>query len=357
MTRPTAKEYAVILNQNARRVSERLRRSAEEMMPRIALYTSRTKEEAYQYVKEILDSGYRRIISGGGDGTLFHLISAAKRYLEEKNAQLKRVEESVKKGLAGYSLPQFGVLKLGTGNSLASLLGAGKGLWPLRHLARGVEFGTCSVNLIEAEQRCFTFSGLGWDAAILNDYLWLRQLRLPRLLSSFFHSIAGYLAAIFLKTIPAVVLQGKRIEVLITNEGDAAYSVRSDGSGIRLEKKAGRVLYEGPCTVTGVGTTPYYGYRLKAFPFAMQLPGFMQLRVVKAGVVELLTHARSIWTGTYRSPNFIDFLAEKVHLSFSDEVPLQIGGDAEGTRKEITYTVSDVSVDLIDFRKPLIAEP
>ncbi len=346
MVRPTAKEYAVILNQNARRVTERLKRSAETMIPRISLYTTRTKDEAYQYVREIIDNGYRRIISGGGDGTLFHLISAAKRYIEEKNAQIK-------KGLSSYSLPQFGVLRLGTGNSLASLLGTRRGLWPLRDLANGEEFGTCSVNLIEAEHRCFTFSGLGWDAAVLNDYLWLKQqLHLP-IVSRFLHSIAGYLVAIFFKTIPSVVARRKTIDVRITNEGDSAYYVRSRGSDTYFEKSSDTVLYEGPCTVTGVGTTPFYGYGLKAFPFAMKLPGFMHLRIVKAGVVELLSHARAIWTGTYRSPNFIDVLAQKVHLSFSEEVPLQIGGDAEGLRREITYTVSNICVELIDFRKPL----
>ena len=352
MNRPSAKEFAVILNQNAKKVSERLRRSAEDIMPRISLYTSRTTEEAYQYIKEILDGGYHRIISGGGDGTFSHLLSVAKKYLEEKNARLQKMEQSVRKEMSRYSMPEFGILKLGTGNSLATLLGAGKGLTPVKHLARGVEFETFSINIIEAEQRCFTFSGMGWDAAILNDYLWLKNAAVP-FLSRVFHSLAGYLAAMFVKTIPRVVLTRRPVEVVVTNEGESAYRIASDGSRIFMSSKPGEVLYEGPCNMAGVATTPYYGYRLKAFPFAMNLPGFMQVRIVKAGVLELLANAHPIWMGTYRSPNFIDFLAEKVRFSFSDRVPLQIGGDAEGYRKEIAFSVSDVLVDLIDFRRPL----
>ena len=102
----------------------------------------------------------------------------------------------------------------------------------------------------------------------------------------------------------------------------------------------------------GAATTPYYGYGLKAFPDAMTMPGFMQVRVVKAGVTELLSHVPSIWQGTYKSPNFIDFLVQKVHFTFSETMPLQIGGDAEGYRKEIALEVSETTVDFLDFSSP-----
>jgi diacylglycerol kinase family enzyme len=82
------------------------------------------------------------------------------------------------------------------------------------------------------------------------------------------------------------------------------------------------------------------------------MPGFMQVRVVKAGVAELLSNLPSIWQGTYKSPNVIDFLAEKVHLTFSQAMPLQIGGDAEGYRRELALEVSETAADFLDFRNP-----
>jgi diacylglycerol kinase family enzyme len=351
------KEFVVILNENAKKVSRRVRQSAQEIVPRIALYTSRTKEEVYPVVKDALDRGYRRIISGGGDGTFSHLLSEAKRYLEEKNAQLHRMGRQARDGLSRLSLPEFGILKLGTGNSLAPILGVRGGLDPVRMLAEGGDFATRQFNIIEAEDRCFTFSGLGWDAQILNDYVWLKQSVRNPFLSRLVQTLPGYFAAIFLRSIPTVLAAREPVRGVLRSLGSRVYRMAEDGSFQSLDCRPGSVFYDGPVHIVGVATTPYYGYRLKAFPYAMVMPGLMHVRIVRAGVAELLSHAVPIWQGTYRSPNFIEFLAENVDFSFSREVPLQIGGDAEGYRKQIRYRVSDLTVDLLDFGRPLLASP
>lgn len=354
MEQPKAKEFAVILNENARRVTQRVVRSAQDVVPRFALYSSRTKEEAQQILKDLLDRGVNRIICGGGDGTFSSMLSQAKRYLEEKNLQLQEMGRNVRDELSRRSLPEFGILKLGTGNSLAPLLGIKKGLKPVRLLADGKDFKTRRINLIEAEQQCFTFCGMGWDAQILNDYLWLKnRFRRPPL-SRYVQTLFGYLTAITLRTIPTVMLRRKRMKATIRNLGQHLYQIRPDGSLESLDCPAGEIFYKGSCHITGASTTPYYGYRLKAFPYAMKKTGLMQVRIVKAGVPELLTHAWPIWQGTYQSPNFLDYLAEEVHFSFSEKTPLQIGGDAEGYRSELSVKVSDLTVDLLDYRRPLL---
>jgi diacylglycerol kinase family enzyme len=348
------KKFAVILNENARKVSHRVRRSAQRIVPSIALYSSRTKEDAYQVVKDALDRGYHRIISGGGDGTFSHLLSEAKRYLEEKNARLHKMGRQAREGLSRLSLPEFGILKLGTGNSLAPILGIRGGLDPVRMLAEGSDFATREINIIEAEGRCFTFSGLGWDAQILNDYLWLTQrLRVP-LLSRLAQTLFGYFAAIIVRSIPTVLAQRKPVKVVLRNAGNRLYQVATDGLLQALDCPPGAVFYDGPMNMVGVGTTPYYGFHVKAFPHAMSVPGLMNLRVVNAGVIELLSHAVPVWQGTYRAPSIVDFLVERVDCSFSREVPLQIGGDAEGYRQKISFQVSDLTVDLLDFGRPLL---
>lgn len=352
MQRTRQEEFALILNENARRVSRRVLRSAQDLAPRIALYTSRTKEDAYHAIKDVMDRGYRRIICGGGDGTFYHMLSQTKRYLEEQNARLQSMGHQARQGLARVSFPEFGILKLGTGNSLAPILGIKRGLRPLRWLARGQEFATRRVNVIESDDRCFLFCGVGWDAQILNDYLWLKERSSLRFLAHRLQNVFGYIAAILLRTIPKVVLGGKRASATVRNLGDRLYRIRRDGGLDAVDCPAGEVFYDGPCHAMGAATTPYYGYRLKAFPDAMKLPGFMQVRIVKAGVAELVAHAPTIWKGTYRSGNFIDYLAEKVHCTFSQQMPLQIGGDAEGYRGEIALQVSDATVDLLDFRRP-----
>ena len=351
---PYTTEFAVILNENARRVTRRVVRTARDLGPRISLYTSRTKEEAYQIFKELMDQGVRRIISGGGDGTFFHLVSLARRYVREKTEKLQEMGRQARDELSRITLPEFGILKLGTGNSFAPLLGLKKGLKPVRQLARGEDFDTQRVHVLEAEEQCFTFCGLGWDAQILNDYNWLKKRsQKSRIFARYMQSLMGYLTAITFRTIPRVVFARKKTHVTIRNLAGPVYRVHRDGSLKRLACGTGGVIYDGPCNVTGVATTPYYGYELKAFPYAMDKPGFMHVRIVKASVLELVSHAWPIWHGTYKSRNFIEFLAEKVHFSFSEDVPLQLGGDAEGYRKEIVVGVADFTVDLLDFGRPL----
>ncbi len=352
MDRKRPKEFAIILNQNAHRVTRSVLRSARRAAPRIAFYTSRTKEEGHQIIREVLDRGYRRIICGGGDGTLVHILSAAKQYLEEKNERLHEAGRQAGARASHPSLPELGVLKLGTGNSLAPVLGSKGGLRPVWRLARGEEFHTQRIHLIESENRCFTFCGLGWDAQILNDYAWLTEKCRPRILSRLLQNLAGYLAAITFRTIPKVFLTRRRSVATARSLGPTVYRIGPRGTLKTICCKPGDIFYQGPCHAIGAATTPYYGYGLKAFPDAMKIPGFMQIRVVRAGVAELLSHVPSIWQGTYKSPNFIDFLVEKAHFTFSETMPLHIGGDAEGYRRELVLKVSETAVDFLDFGSP-----
>jgi hypothetical protein len=216
-----------------------------------------------------------------------------------------------------------------------------------------MDFETRRIHLIEAEDRCFTFSGLGWDAQILNDYVWLKERVRSPLLSAWGRSMAGYVAAILLRTIPTVIFRQRPVETAARTLGNRLYRIREDGSIQFVDTAAGKAFYEGPCNLVCVGTTPYYGYRIKAFPYAMALPGLMHVRIVKAPVAEILAHVPAVWQGKYRSPNILDFLAEAVDLSFSDALPLQIGGDAEGYRSEIAYQVSPFTVDVLDFSRPV----
>jgi diacylglycerol kinase family enzyme len=356
MERPasTPKEFAVILNENARRVTRRVIRTAREIAPRIALYSSRTQEEAYQILKELMDRGVRRIISGGGDGTFFHLVSQAKKLLEEQNQRIQKMGRYARGEISRISLPEFGILKLGTGNSFAPLLGIQKGLAPVRMLAGGEDFATRRIHLLESEGQCFTFCGLGWDARILNDYMWLKRHARSRISSRFAQSLFGYLAAMTLRTIPSVLLSRRQPRVTVRNLGPRVFRILPGNRLFPLKCPEGAIVYQGPCNVIGMATTPYYGYGLKAFPHAMKEPGTMHLRILTAGVSELILHAWPIWQGTYQSPHFLEFLAEKVHLGFSEPMPLQRGGDAEGTRLEVSVQVSDLTVDLLDFHLPLV---
>src|SRR5438445_9077315 len=60
---------AVLLNANARAVSEGLRRELENFVPADDLFYSRTFEDARSIARTVVERGYRTVLTGGGDGT------------------------------------------------------------------------------------------------------------------------------------------------------------------------------------------------------------------------------------------------------------------------------------------------
>jgi hypothetical protein len=67
------------------------------------------------------------------------------------------------------------------------------------------------------------------------------------------------------------------------------------------------------------------------------------------GVPTLLWNLPRIWSGDFRHPGLLDFHAERVALRFERPVPLQVGGDAEGWREEITFGMAANPVQIVDF--------
>ncbi|HZX67155.1 MAG TPA: hypothetical protein VFE76_17250, partial [Myxococcales bacterium] len=63
------KKVAVLLNGNARAVTEQLRRELEQFVPPEDLFFSRTFEDARSIARTVLDRGYPTVLTGGGDGT------------------------------------------------------------------------------------------------------------------------------------------------------------------------------------------------------------------------------------------------------------------------------------------------
>ena len=112
----------------------------------------------------------------------------------------------------------------------------------------------------------------------------------------------------------------------------------------------GELLHAGPCMLAAASTVPYYGLGLRVFPFAGAAPGAMHLRVATSiGIPTLLANLPSIWSGAFAHRGLLDFHAERVTLRFDRPTPLQIGGDAEGLRREVTIGMAADPVELVDF--------
>jgi diacylglycerol kinase family enzyme len=333
---------AVLLNANAKSVNADVRRALSLVVPDEHLFFSRSHEEASAIADEVVARRYGTVFTGGGDGTFVGWVN---RILESAERRAARP-------------PRFGVLALGTGNAVAEMVGA----TPRRHaqdLARFVRGEVGSVrrlDLLTCEGRRTPFAGAGIDAAVLNDYVWLKRRLAGTPIAKLGVGLAGYGLAIALRSAPRTVLERRPSYCEIVNVGRPAW--RLDGTGARIGRPIahGELLYAGPAMLAAASTVPFYGLGLRVFPYTGGAQGLMQLRVVTTiGVPTLLMNLPSIWAGRFAHPGLLDFHADRVALRFERPTPLQIGGDAEGLRDEVTFGMAANPVELVDFGARAVA--
>jgi len=332
----SASPIAVLLNANARSVDARVTEQIQGVVPAEHLFLSRCAEEAHRIADTVMRRGYGTVFTGGGDGTFVswvnHILDRAER------------QESAP--------PRFGILPLGTGNAVAEMMGAKRNglVEDLRRYLRGEVPFFRLLDLLVVEGRRTPFTGVGVDAAILNDYNWLRQRLAGTRLARLATGVRGYGLAIAVRSAPRQLAQRRPAYCEIANAGAPAWRLDAHGRRVGRPVERGELLYAGPCMLAAAGTVPYYGFGLKAFPFALARPGTMQLRVVSdIGVASLLWNVPRIWKGSFSHPGLLDFQVERVDLTFDRPVPLQVGGDAEGMRERVTFGMAPQSVEVVDF--------
>jgi len=331
------------MNLKARKV----RQSTLEMLGKHVdvedLYITRTVEQSDESIDEIIECRYPLVFCGGGDGT-------AMRVMEQMHKKVIAHNEAG----GSYEVPKFGLLKLGTGNGWAGLLNVPphvKPIWAIRRARSVGELTFATFNMIECDDRLFHFGGFGVDALILNDYIDLKRWFTKGPLWRVGNSLWCYLLALVFKSIPKVLKSGFMMNVRITNESDEPVYRVSHTGGIQESPFAkGDVLYEGPTLIVGLATTCNYGFKLKVYPHALKKPGYMNLRLCCAPVPTILRNIRKLWLGRYEHPDLYDFLVKDVSVELEEEAPFQLGGDPEGYRKGGRFRVSDLTVDVLDFR-------
>jgi diacylglycerol kinase family enzyme len=307
------------------------------------VYVTRTIEQSDQSLDEIIEKRYPLVLSGGGDGTAMRVIEQMRLKIQRRNAQG-----------GDFQLPRFGLLKLGTGNGWAGQLDVPpkvEPIWALRQL-REHELKFTRFNMVEHENRVFHFGGFGVDALILNDYINLKNKFTSGPLWKLSNSLIGYLWATFAISAPKVFLQKYSFRLRAINNSDEPVYRATYSRGFEpLPVKRGETLYEGPAILAGFGTATNYGFKLKVYPYACAKPGYMQLRIANATVPYVLRHIRPIWMGTWEDPAVHDFLVKDVLVELEQDTAFQLGGDPEGYRRQGRFTVSDFTVEMLDFRR------
>ncbi|HUB09773.1 MAG TPA: diacylglycerol kinase family protein [Myxococcales bacterium] len=344
---------AVLLNANAKQVTGRVQGAISHVVPPEDIFLSKTKRDAKAIARAVLERRYGTVFIGGGDGTFVGFVNEICEAFDQPPA-LELL------GRERPSLPRFGMLKLGTGNAVAGLVGAssvrGGGILDDLLRARSGEIpGTFKLDLLEVEGKRCPFAGFGIDAAIINDYAWLNRRYGSTPWRRLASGAAGYAAAIAGRTVPHYLTGRGMANVVVVNEGAKAQRVHRGLERIGEPVPRGGILYQGPCNVLAGSTVPCFGFNFKFFPFAGKVAGMMHLRISKLPTTGIIGNLPSIWKGKYDNTDVCwDYVCDRVSVKFDRAMPLEIGGDAEGYRETLSLGMAEQPVEMVSFKHDLL---
>ena len=275
------RRYPVLFNPKAR--SQRGRRALEFLMDNaagLALYATRSADEAHELSAEFAAAGEPVVIAAGGDGTL----------------------NAVVKGLAGSSTA-LGVLPTGTMNVFARELGI-----PYDHLERAFEVilegNVKEVDLFEANGTPFVqMAGFGFDAAVIEETTWESK------------KVLGPLAYL----LSAVKVLGESPPKMVVETGDG-----------RRE--------EGAVVLAGNGSL--YGGQIKLFHRADNQDSKLDVLIFKEAGYKLVRDSlRGLALGAIDfDQSTVSYIqAESLKVTADREVPLEVDGELVGRTNEVVF--------------------
>lgn len=331
----TPARVAVLLNARAKRVTRDVQRGFEKLVPAEDLYFSESLDDSRAICRSIVERRYGVLLTGGGDGTIMRAMN-----------DLLHAADSLSTGLFRPPLPDLGVLRLGTGNALASATSAGRPLEDTALVLSGRRPTARPLSLLEEREsgEVSTFGSIGYDAQLLNDYLDACQEESGPALTAVKKSLAGYFYALFTRTVPQQ-LKSEQARLCIRAQGRA--SMIDPVTKEEIPLAADSTLFEGAARAVAFGTTPYYGFKLKIFPYAERRPDRLHLRVSVASIPYLLARLPSLWDGTIEGA-FVDFLVEGASIESSVPLPYQVGGDGRGYRDRLDVRLSPRTFRILD---------
>jgi len=329
-----------VVNGNAKNVTRDVVETLDQILLGSDLFVSRRIEEGPDIARTIADRGYGTVLTGGGDGTFTVVVS--------------EVVKACRK--LGKKPPRFGLLKLGTGNSLAWVIGAsgakGRGLAAdIQRLRQ--EAGSRPMRLINIDDTLSPFCGFGLDAVVLEHKeatkAWMQGLPI---IGKYVTGEMIYFMAVATRSIPHYAVRSK-LHFRVINEGSDAYRVGYNGSIIGTPIPKGAVVFEGSARIGCCSTIPYYGFGFRVFPYAEERSDRMHLRFSTLPVPTFLRNLPEFWRGEYHNPDVIeDFLVDDVTIEVDPPSPFQIGGDLHGVKNSARLRLSPDPVDLVDFYAP-----
>ena len=328
-------DIAVVINLRSRGGSAAVADKCQAELPQAQILTSRSIEELGHFTRGLSAGRSSLMLSAGGDGTAIALLNTM-RHLPAS---------------AGEPM-NLGVLPLGTGNGWAHATGAPPWRIAVEQLGRAARADAPlplrRFDLLEVGGMLTHFAGTGWDAQIIEDFH-RQKTGLGILPRSMREGLAGYLQGLITRTIPRTLL-GRSPVIELTNTGDDALGIDDAGRPYPLPGgEHGKVLYRGPASICAAGTSPNWGFKFRAFPFAGLVPGRFNLRIYSGSSTEATLHARPLWRGDHPIPKMQSWLLTGARVTYDRPVPFQAGGDRLGFAQEIVYRIASEQVDLVDW--------
>jgi diacylglycerol kinase family enzyme len=316
---------AVVLNGNAKAVTESVIRELGQVVDGESVFVSQSTEQSRFIARTLIHRRYDVVFCGGGDGTFSQVVTDVL-------------------ALAPARSPRFGILRLGTGNALATSLGASKanslGLADDLRLARDPK-ALIDLPLLQVDDRLAPFAGFGLDALILEDYNGLKRRLAHTPLAALGQGAAGYTLSIAGRSLWRCMLERLPV-VTIHNLGAPTRRMDLHGKPVGPTIPAGGLLYHGPATIAAASTIPYYGLGLKLFPQADQRTDRFQLRVAVVGALKLVAQLPALFRGELDDERICDFFCTAISIRCEQPQALQIGGDQLGRRQQLTLRLRQV---------------
>jgi diacylglycerol kinase family enzyme len=330
---------AVIVNGNAKSVTDEVLATLDEILETGDLYVSRSIDEGEAIAKTVLDRGYGTVLTGGGDGTFTNVVTRVVKLARQR----------------GVKPPRFGLLRLGTGNALSWVVGSSgkKGqLLAADVLRLRDEAGARPLRLVECEGILAPFCGFGTDASVLADYHRVRdafkKVPVPH---KWVAGAVSYAVAASTLSIPKYLVKPVPF-VRVTNVGGDAFKIGPGGRPLERPIRTGERIFEGKARMVACGTIPYYGFGFRVFPFADERPDKMALRINTIGSIEFVANLKPIWRGEYQSSTTLfDYLVDKVQIEIEPATPYQIGGDSMGDRSRVEVAMTE-PIEIVDMYSP-----
>ena len=324
---------AVVLNKNAKSVNAPIQKMIAQLVPPDHVFVSESRDHGREIAHEIVDRGYRTVATAGGDGTFVTCVSDIFEYLGTKPDR--------------PDPPRFFVLKLGTGNAVASTFGASRptrdGLAHDLHRARNAQY--CRrLPVLAVEGKITPFAGCGLDARVQFDYYNHKASFLKAGLGKLAMGGAGYTLSVASRTLPHELF-GTRPVMRVYNAGQTGLRVR-EGGEVLERVDPGALLYEGAALIASASTIPYTGLNMRLFPFARLRDDKFHLRISDLSTLETLLALPVIWRGRYQSDQIYDYLVDRVVIESDEPLPLQIGGDLAGTRHRVEIGLASAPLEM-----------